>query len=183
MESEVSQLKKSLEKLNAQVAHKNQTIQSLQKKSLLFENKIANLENKKRTSKKPLQKIKYKDPESLYKKARHLLLEGNYTDAAKHFSAFINYHQNHNLADNAVYWLGECYYSQGNFQQAIFVFKNLVKKYPKSEKVPDALLKTGYSYLSLDDSNRAHHYLKQVLKRYPFSPASEKAQIKLGEFD
>ncbi len=183
LESEVFQLKLSLEEIKVQVAQENQTIQNLQKKTRLFENKITDLVNKKNTSGKRSQKIKYKTPENLYKRARQLLLEESYTEAADHFSTFINDQQNHPLSDNAVYWLAECHYSQENFQQAIFVFKNLVKKYPKSEKVPDALLKTGYSYLSLDDSNRAHHYLKQVLKKYPFSQAAETAQTKLGEFD
>ncbi|MCP4718853.1 MAG: tetratricopeptide repeat protein, partial [Desulfobacteraceae bacterium] len=92
-------------------------------------------------------------------------------------------HPKHNLADNAMYWLGECHYSSGQYAKAVAVFKDLVKAYPKAEKVPDAILKTGYSYLSLDDINRAHHYLKLVLTKYPFSPAAEKAQEKLKEFE
>ncbi len=149
----------------------------------MLESKIQALESPSKAAAKSDRKIKYKSPESLYKKGRNLLIEGDFTAAAAHFSTFINDHPDHDLADNAVYWLGECYYSDTNYEQAIFVFRNLVKKYPKSQKVPDALLKTGYSYLSLDDSNRAHHYLKQVIKKYPFSPASEKAQEKLKEFE
>ena len=50
-------------------------------------------------------------------------------------------HPDHSLADNAMYWLGECHYSSGQYAKAVTVFKKLVKAYPKAEKVPDALLK------------------------------------------
>ncbi len=183
LEIQVTRLEQELDTHTAQIVDKNRTIQKLKQNIQALETKIQVLESTKKADAKSERKIKYDTPETLYTKARNLLIEDNFPTAAAHFSTFINDHPDHDLADNAVYWLGECYYSDTNYEQAIFVFKNLVKKYPTSEKVPDALLKTGYSYLSLDDSNRAHHYLKLVIKKYPFSPASEKAQGKLGEFE
>ena len=122
------------------------------------------------------------DPALIYKTARGLLLEENFKEAAKLFKNFVTQHPDAALADNALYWLGECSYSLGEFPQAIETFKELVDRYPKRAKVPDALLKTAYAYLSLDDSDRAHHYLKLVVKRYPFTPAGEKAEQKLKAF-
>lgn len=183
LEEQVDSLEKTKVVHAEQIAQKDQTISALKEKIQALESKNQALEKKQIEVKKPLGKIKHTDPENLYKKARNLLIEEQYRQAADGFSAFINNYPDNSLADNAVYWLGECFYSEGNFQQAILVFQDLVKKYPKSEKVPDALLKTGYSYLAINDNNRAHHFLKQVIKRYPFSPASEKAQVKLGEFN
>ena len=184
LEKQVSDMEQALVEQTAQGAEKNRRIEGLNRKIQSLEQKISKLENRPvPPSQKKIKKVNYTDPETLYKKARNLLVEEQYAAAAAHFSTFINDHPEHGLADNAVYWLGECHYSEGSFQQAVFVFKSLVKKYPKSEKVPDALLKTGYSYLAIDDTNRAHHFLKQVIKRYPFSPATEKAQEKLGEFN
>ncbi|MCP4115930.1 MAG: tol-pal system protein YbgF [Desulfobacteraceae bacterium] len=122
------------------------------------------------------------DPTRLYKTARGLLLEENFQEAAQLFKTYVTRHPDAELADNALYWLGECSYSMGKYPNAIETFKELVDRYPKRAKVPDALLKTAYAYLSLEDSDRAHHYLKLVVKRYPFTPAGEKAEQKLKAF-
>jgi len=159
------------------------TVSALEDKILLLEKKISTLELQLASRKPVIYQISYTEPSQLYKKARNLLLKGDTTNAAQLFETFVAQHPGHSLADNAMYWLGECHYSSGRYTKAVIVFKNLVKSYPKAEKVPDALLKTGYSYLSMDDINRAHHYLKLVLTRYPFSPAAEKAQEKLKEFE
>lgn len=121
------------------------------------------------------------DPVKLYKKGRTLLLEEhNISTAQALLSDFVKKFPDHELADNALYWLGECSYTKGNYEQAAEIFKTLVQTYPKGQKVPDALLKTGYSYMSMDDVGQADHYFKQVITRHPFSPAADKAQKKLS---
>ena len=121
------------------------------------------------------------DPVKLYKKGRALLLERNIPVAQTLFSDFIKKFPDHELADNALYWLGECSYTTGDYETAANIFIRLVQTYPKGQKVPDALLKAGYSYISIDDVNQANHYFKQVITRYPFSPAADKAQQKLSQ--
>lgn len=121
------------------------------------------------------------DPVKLYKKGRALLLERNIPMAQTVFSDFVKKFPDHKLADNALYWLGECSYTTGDYEKAAKIFKTLVQTYPKGQKVPDAMLKTGYSYMSIDDMSQANHYFKQVITRYPFSPAADKAQHKLSQ--
>lgn len=162
---------------------KNQTILNLEDKILLLEKKVSSLENQLASQKLVNYKIEYTQPSQLYQKARTLLLEGDLINSAQLFTTFTKQHPKHSLADNAMYWLGECHYSSGQYDKAIKVFKDLVNNYPKAEKVPDALLKTGYSYLSMDDINRAQYFMKKVLKKYPFSPAAEKAQEKLKNIE
>ncbi len=183
LESELTTIKQDQAHLELQMKNKDTDISKLQDTVSKLEKKISVLE-KNKTALKPVQKQKkFTKPSVLYKKARNLLVEENYTDAAALFKQFIKDYPQNSLADNAVYWLGECHYSSGDYKKAILVFQDLETKYPKSEKIPDAILKLGFSYLSLDDSNRAHHYLKKVLKKYPFSPAAEKAQEKLRSFE
>jgi len=171
------------EVLKQELDIKSRNISALEAQVSSLENKISGLEKQLSTQKPVIYQIAYTEPSQLYKRARSLLLEGDMVNAAQLFETFIVQHPNHSLADNAMYWLGECHYSSGQYKKAIGVFKELVKAYPKAEKVPDALLKTGYAYISLDDVNRAHHYLKSVITKYPFSPAAEKAQEKLKEFE
>lgn len=176
LETQVLDLKQEQADLKFMMEKKEDKIAELEKKISILE--------KRAPGKKPVQyKIEYTSPSDLYKKARNLLLEEDYANAAALFETFIKNHPKDSLADNAMYWLGECYYTQGEYKKAIAVFERLETLYPKSEKVADAILKTGYSHLSLDDSNRAHHHLKRVLKKYPFSPAAEKAQEKLRSFE
>nr|WP_321399440.1 tol-pal system protein YbgF [uncultured Desulfobacter sp.] len=122
------------------------------------------------------------DPVKLYNKGRELLLEKrNIPMAQALFSEFIKTFPDHKLADNAMYWLGECSYTTGHYEEAAKIFKTLVQTYPKGQKVPDALLKTGYSYISIDDVTQANIYFKQVITRFPFSAAADKAQKKLSQ--
>nr|WP_319393308.1 tol-pal system protein YbgF [uncultured Desulfobacter sp.] len=128
------------------------------------------------------EKVKNTDPVKLYNKGRDLLLrKRNIPMAQALLSDFIKEFPDHKLADNAMYWLGECSYTTGHYVQAAKIFKTLVQTYPKGQKVPDALLKTGYAYISIDDVSQANHYFKQVITRYPFSPAADKAQKKLSQ--
>ncbi len=183
LESELTDIKNNQADLNLQMKDKDTAIQELQGNIRKLKKKISVLE-KTKTAVEPVRKKKeVTTPAILYKKARNLLIENNFKDAADLFTKFIRTYPQNALADNAAYWLGECHYSMGDYKKAILVFKDLTKKYPKSEKVPDAILKLGYSYLSLDDSNRAHHYLTKVIKKYPFSPSADKAQQKLRSFE
>ncbi|WP_320040818.1 tol-pal system protein YbgF [uncultured Desulfobacter sp.] len=130
----------------------------------------------------PPVKIRNVDPVKLYKKGLNLLLrERNISTAQALFSDFVKKFPDHNLANNALYWLGECSYTTGDYREAAKTFKTLVQTYPKGQKVPDALLKTGYAYMSIDNVSQANHYFKQVITRYPFSPAADKAQKKLSQ--
>jgi tol-pal system protein YbgF len=174
LEAELADIKNDQTDIKLQIKNKNSTIDKLQGQIKVLERKITYLGR---------AETKHLNPADLYKKARNLLIEENYIVAADIFTDFITRFPENELAGNAAYWLGECYYSLNQYKKAITVFKFLVTEYPKSGKVPGAILKTGYAYISLDDSNRAHHYLKTVLKKYPFSPAAEKAQEKLKTFE
>lgn len=194
--------KDQLAQIQQQMDQRNQAIHALEEKITRLEQKIAVLEKNQSGAEKnqpgALQKPDEKPeeipehtndqskkpaPSDLYQKARNLMLADDFAAAGRLFQRFARQYPDHSLADNSLYWLGECYYSQGEYARAAAVFKDLVTAYPAAEKVPDALLKTGYCYLSMDDTNRANHYLKLVLKKYPFSPAADKAQAKLMSSD
>jgi len=152
-----------------------------------LENRLSTLEKKAIPTDKPVAQPSqpdtvsqvYTEPMVLYQDARNLLLDKRFKEAAALFKTYASTYPDSELADNALYWLGECHYSQGEFLKAVKLFKTLVKRYPKGSKVPDALLKTAYAYLALDDTNKAHSYLKNLVKTYPFTSAGEKAEAKL----
>jgi len=120
-----------------------------------------------------------KSAKQLYDEALSAFRGQKYDLALSLFQNFLNTYTNHAFSDNALYWSGECLYSQKKFTEALPVFKKVVDIYPKGGKAPDALLKIGYVHLNLKHPSQAKTYFKNVIKRYPFSPAAEKAEHRL----
>jgi tol-pal system protein YbgF len=107
--------------------------------------------------------------------------QGNLDAAMQGFSQFLTEHPTSDLAANAQYWLGECYYGKKDYARAIDAFDRVKVGYPSSEKVPSALLKKGFAYLALKDRNRASSVWRQVVDGYPNSPEAGKALEKLAQ--
>jgi tol-pal system protein YbgF len=126
-------------------------------------------------SEKATAPVSGESADQLYKKALSVYKDRNYGKAAAIFNSIFENYPGHNLADNALYWTGECFYAQKNYKGAIRAFKKVLEKYPGGSKVSDSLLKIGYSYLALGDKTNAQSFLKKVVKQYPFTPAGSKA--------
>lgn len=119
------------------------------------------------------------DPQELYNLARKDMDAGNYTLALGQFSQVLDNFPQSEFADNACYWLGECYYAQKNFPKATEVFQRLLKEYPQGDKVPDALLKLGYALAEQKDQVKAAEALRELIEKYPDSPGAKLAKEKL----
>lgn len=117
--------------------------------------------------------------ERLYNRALEAFDKKRFESAETLFDSFVRGNPGHYLADNALYWLGECKYSKNRFYDAVLTFKEIVDKYPKGNKVPDALLKIGFAYLALDDPENAAVYLQKAADEHPLTPAGIKAGEKL----
>ncbi len=119
-------------------------------------------------------------PADLYRRAFNAYREGRYGPAILDFEEFVARYPTHEYADNAQYWIGECYYSQGQYEQAIVEFQKVVDRYAHEAKAPDALLKIGLSYERLGDPGKARVFWSRVVERYPESEAAREARKKLG---
>jgi tol-pal system protein YbgF len=118
-----------------------------------------------------------------YEKAYGVYQEHRYDEALTLFQDFLRQYPQHDLADNAQYWIGEIYYDLEDYANAILAFKEVVTRYAEDNKAPDALLKIGYAYVALDDPTHACIFIKRVIKNYPFSEAGSKARAKLKELE
>ncbi len=121
---------------------------------------------------KPLKAEKQEKPEAMYDRAQDLFIAGRYNDAREAFLNFAAQYGAHGLADNALYWAGETYYSEKEFDKALQLFLEAVGKYPAGNKAPDSLLKAAYSYLELNKEDKAREIFEQLVKRYPDSQAA-----------
>jgi tol-pal system protein YbgF len=117
----------------------------------------------------------------IYRRSLEALRAGRHVEAAAGFRDFLKAHPNHDFADNAQYWLGECYYDQKDYPMAMREFRRVVEKYPTGNKVPDALLKVGFAHLALGSTEVGRQTLEQVVRSYPRAEAASLATAKLGE--
>lgn len=120
-------------------------------------------------------------PEDAYKKAYDQFVKGNIAGAKAEFKKFLETYPKSKLAENAHYWLGECYFAEKKYEEAILEFDEVIKKYPKGNKVPDALLRQGMAFLEMKDTINAKLILREVIKRYPKSEQATRARKKLQE--
>jgi tol-pal system protein YbgF len=121
-------------------------------------------------------------PQAEYQAAFDLLKDGQYGEAATALAAFVARHPGHELAPNALYWLGEAHYVQRDYTAALAAFESLLRDYPGARKVPDALLKAGYSQQEMRRLGPARALLTRVVEEYPDTQAADEARARLERF-
>jgi tol-pal system protein YbgF len=118
-------------------------------------------------------------PSEAYRQAMNDYNSGNFDLALAGFQNYLVQFPDASKADNAQFWIGECYYAKKEFDKSIEAFTVIVKTYPKSDKVPGAKLKIGYSYLNENHIAKAKEWLRRVIKEYPGSKEAQLAKNKL----
>lgn len=121
------------------------------------------------------------DPQSLYNSAYNDYLKGSYDLALREFQEYLANFPATDLADNATYWIGECYYRQRRFRQAVEQFDQVLERYPRSDKVAAATLKKGYAHLELGERSQGVVQLRHVIRQYPTSDEANLARQRLRE--
>lgn len=116
---------------------------------------------------------------TLYDETLALYREGRYEEALLGFKNFVQRFPQSDLADNAQFWIGECYMSMNQYEQAIHAFHEVEIRYPKGNKVPNAMLKQAMAFLKVKDAIAAKIVLKKLIKNYPDSAEGRIAAAKL----
>src|SRR5918995_4953317 len=118
-------------------------------------------------------------PEAEYEAAINLLRNRQYDPAAAALRDFLAKHKDHELASNALYWLGEAHYVRRDYPAALAAFEGMLRDYPGARKSPDALLKAGYCQQELKRYDSARATLARVMRDYPDSSAAAEAETRL----
>ncbi|ROR01485.1 tol-pal system protein YbgF [Desulfosoma caldarium] len=117
------------------------------------------------------------DPEKeLYNGAMVLYQKGNHRAALQKFKEFFKRYPTSDLADNALFWMGECHFMMGSYQEAINSYQEVLDRFPKGNKVPHALLKQGAAFEKLGDTTAARILYERVMQQYPKSPQAQVAK-------
>jgi TolA-binding protein len=103
-----------------------------------------------------------------------------YQNAIRAFEQLLSSDMNHSYADNAQYWIGECYYAMGRYQEAIMAFEK-VFTFPQSNKNDWAQFKIGQSYFKMGDRERAEQEFQQLIDNYSDSELVPRARNYLAQ--
>ncbi len=121
------------------------------------------------------------NPSNTYYIAYSDYLKKNYDLAIEGFYQFIKQFPKNNLADNSLYWIGECYYSQKKYSDAVKVFTKLINNYSDGDKIPASILKKGYSLIEMGKQDEGLMVLKQLNSKYPLSEEASLAQQRIKD--
>lgn len=133
-----------------------------------------------RTSPPPV-KQEDRDAKALYSHSYEHLKARRYENAVTGFTEFVERFPNHSYADNAVYWMGECYYARGLWLRALNLFQQVISSYPLGNKSPDAMLKLGLCHHQLRNYSQARDVLTQLTQIYTDNPVAKIAKTRLEQ--
>jgi tol-pal system protein YbgF len=97
------------------------------------------------------------------------------------FGQFLQSFPTSQYADDAAFWLADCYFKQGDLKTAILRFDDVATRYPKSDKASEALYRQGEALLKLGPNfgKAAEKAFERVVKEYPQSQRAQDAQQQL----
>jgi tol-pal system protein YbgF len=124
----------------------------------------------------PLQNAAIADS---YRGALILYGKGRMADARVALQQVFDADPSGELADNALYWIGETYYAASDFTNAMRVYERVTKEYPEQNKAPDAMFKIGLTFEKTGDLGMARKTFDEVIRRYPYSTAASSAKLEL----
>jgi tol-pal system protein YbgF len=120
------------------------------------------------------------DPNQLYDQAAQDLTQGRYALALQGFRDYVRRYPAAELADNAQYGVGECFFAQSQFDSAAVEYARVEQGWSKGDKVPAALYKLALSRDRLGQKDAAKTTFEDLVKRFPNSGEAQLARERLG---
>jgi tol-pal system protein YbgF len=114
-----------------------------------------------------------------YRQAIMLFGRGRHADARRAFQAVFDSEPTGDLADNALFWIGETYYAAGDYTNAVRQYNRVVNEFSDQNKAPDAMFKIALAQAKTGDLALARRTLQQVIERYPYSSTASSAKAEL----
>lgn len=121
-------------------------------------------------------------PTSVYQSAYSDYVSGNYELAYSGFQSFIEKYPNAELAAQAQFYLGECFYSRKMWSNAIKEYEKVEGLYSKSNLVASAQLKIALCYENLGMKQEALKLFSLIVNNFPKSPEFLTAKEKIKTY-
>jgi tol-pal system protein YbgF len=154
----------SVSGLGEQIGSTNQRIDRLSEQLAQLKKLVENL------PKLPtFTQIEPGNPDQLFAAAYGDYSKGNYDLAISEFQQYVQTYPGSEMADNAQYWIGECYYGKKKFNEAIAEFDKVSQQFPKGDKIPAARFKKGMALLELGQTEAARAEFTALVRLFPRS--------------
>jgi tol-pal system protein YbgF len=197
MAEQISQLKKSLLDLNAQIELLRTDNARLRGQDEQTTRDVAELQRKvkdlqqgvdDRMRKLEPQKVSIDgrefmadpDEKRLYEEAMAVFRRGEFEPAAAVLSSFQKRYPASGYNESASFWLGNAYYGKRDFKSAIATFRSFVNQHPDAARAPEALLSIANCQAELKDVKSARKTIDELLKTYPKSEAAQAGRERLA---
>ncbi|MDJ0849795.1 MAG: tol-pal system protein YbgF [Myxococcota bacterium] len=114
-----------------------------------------------------------------YREAWTAWSEGQAEVCIDRFRDFLQTYSSSNYAENASYWMADCYFKRGDYKTAILRFDDVVARYPEGKRAPDALYRQGEALLRAGYGQAAGKAFERVIDEYPDSTRAREARRQL----
>ena len=104
---------------------------------------------------------------------------GEYEAAIQGFRKFLTDCSTSADAQNAYYWIGECYYSQEKYPEAVTEYEHLMSAYPNSPKLGPAIYKLARCKEELGKKTEAKELFQRLVKDFAGTLEAEQAAERL----
>ncbi len=111
-----------------------------------------------------------------YALALKLLRDEDYERALQQFRTFQRTYPASEMADDALYWIGEIYFIQQDYSRAILALNDVILQYGKGDRRPDAFVRQAEAFLEIGDRRSTRLILRKVIDDYPGSAVIPKAE-------
>jgi tol-pal system protein YbgF len=132
-------------------------------------------------------------PQDVYQAAYIDYSKGSYMLAIAGFREFLRRYPEHELADNAQYWVGEAHFSLSRnhanagqadkatqeLQLAVQEFRKVIANYPRGDKTPTALYKEAIALIDLKQRDLALARLQYLVDNFPQAEETPLARERL----
>ncbi|MBI2204920.1 MAG: outer membrane protein assembly factor BamD [Candidatus Rokubacteria bacterium] len=132
-------------------------------------------------------------PQDVYQTAYIDYSKGSYPLAIAGFREFLRRYPDHDLADNAQYWIGEAHFSVARghvnanqadkaneeLERAVQEFRKVIANYPRGDKAPTALYKEALALVELKQPALAQSRLQYLIDNFPQAEEAPLARERL----
>jgi tol-pal system protein YbgF len=118
-------------------------------------------------------------PSQMYENAYNDFLLGKYEVAIVGFKSLLKQYKDHDLAEQAQYYIGESLYSQTKYSEAYEEYKKVEENYSSSKLIPASRLKMALCLELLNKKNDAVIILQTILTDYPKTAEAFTAKEKI----
>ena len=91
----------------------------------------------------------------------------DFAAAIRDFTVIATHSPNHELAANAIYWMGESYFALADFTAARAEFQRIQEQHPNSNKFIDAQVKIAMTWLRQGRRDLARGILEAIRRDFP----------------